>query len=98
MNTKELTKTVAERVDMTQKETYSLLKRTVKIFNDNLGKGIGFLIPQLGTFTTHIRDRRKSYLPALDKYAILPKKRVVHFQPSVVLKEDVKELEVEDNV
>jgi nucleoid DNA-binding protein len=97
MNTPELVKIVAKKLDLTQKDTHLLLKSTTRVFKRTLGEGSGFSVPHLGTFSTHVRDRRRSYLPFYDRMAMLPPKRVVHSQSSSDLEEDVKDLEVKSH-
>lgn len=97
MNTSEVVKTVAQRLEITQKDSKKLLRETVRTFKKLLNKNIGFTIPELGTFGTHKRDRRKAFIPYYRRYMILPPKRVVDFHPSIHLKEEVKDLEVSEN-
>lgn len=97
MNTNELVKILADNWDMTQKEARNLLDVIIHTLNDQLAQGSSFTIPELGTFGTHTRDKQRSYNPHYKQYMMLPPKRVVDFKPSKGLKENVKDLEVEDN-
>lgn len=97
MNTGDVVKILAENLDMTQEETRNLLDVIVATFNDNLAQGYSFTIPELGTFGTHTRDSRRSYNPHYEQYMLLPPKRVVDFNASKGLKEDVKDLGVDED-
>ncbi|MEE9466222.1 MAG: HU family DNA-binding protein [Candidatus Neomarinimicrobiota bacterium] len=94
MNNSELVKTLAQRSGLTQKETKQLLKQSVKVFSDQLGDYLGFSIPDLGTFATHIREERQAYDLNRRSHVILPPKRLVSFSPAVGLKEEIKDVEV----
>lgn len=96
MNTKELVARLAKNWDMTQEETRDLLDIIVQYMNDNLARGNDFTIPELGTFGTHTRNKRRSYNPHYQKYMMLPPKRVVDFTSSKGLKDDLKYLGIDD--
>lgn len=96
MNTNELVSRLAENRDMTQEETRNLIDLIVQNICDNLARGNDFTIPGLGTFGTHIREKRRSYNPHHEKYMMLPPKRVVDFTPSNVLKDEHKDLGIDD--
>lgn len=78
---------------MTQAETRRLLDTVIDILNNNLSEGNAFTIPNLGTFSTKVRDERESYNPHYEQYMKLPPKRVVEFNPSKGLKEALKQVE-----
>ncbi|MCK4579071.1 MAG: HU family DNA-binding protein [Candidatus Marinimicrobia bacterium] len=94
MNNSELVKILAQRVSLSQKETRSLLDKSVETLADTLGDYIGFSIPDLGTFGTHIREERQAYDLNMKSHVILPPKRLVEFSPAVGLKADIKDVEV----
>jgi len=96
MNTSNLVKLLADNWDMSQAETRRLLDIIVQTFNENIAGGNSFTIPELGTFKTHTRESRKSYNPHYEQYMKLPPKRVVDFTPSKGLKEDLKQVRIED--
>ena len=93
MNTSDVVKALAENWDMSQAETRRLLDIVVQTFNENLANGTAFTIPELGTFRTKTRDERESYNPHYEQFMKLPPKRVVGFTPSKGLKEDLKQVE-----
>lgn len=90
MNTSDLVATLAKNWDLTQSEARKLLDNIVDTFNDNIAAGNAFTIPQLGTFGTTTREERTSFNPHYEQYMKLPPKRVVDFNPSKGLKEDLK--------
>ncbi len=94
MNTSDVVAKLADNWDMSKAEARRLLDAMVQIFNENIAKGNAFTIPKLGTFGTTTRDERKSYNPHYEQYMKLPPKRVVDFSASKGLKEDLKELEL----
>ena len=96
MNTSDLVAALAENWDMSHNETRQLLDVIVQTFNDNLAGGNAFTIPELGTFNTNTREERESYNPHYEQYMKLPPKRVVDFSPSKGLKDDLKQLESND--
>lgn len=96
MNTSDLVAALADNWDMSQAETRRLLDVIVQTFNDNIAGGNDFTIPELGTFGTHIREARKSYNPHYEQYMTLPPKRVVDFTPSKGLKEELKQVGIDD--
>lgn len=96
MNTEEMVAALAEHWDMTQTEARDMLDKMIQTFNDHLARGYSFTIPELGTFKIQTRKKRHSYNPHYEKYIMLPPKQVVDFSPSEDLKEDIKNLEVDD--
>lgn len=96
MNTSDLVAVLAESRDMSQAETRRLLDAIVQIFNDNIAGGSTFTVSGLGTFGTNTREERKSYNPHYQQYMNLPPKRVVSFSPSKGIKDDLKQVEQND--
>lgn len=95
MNTSDLVSRLAEERDMTLEETRNFLDLVVQTISDQLAQGNDFTIPDLGTFGTHTRDKQKSYNPHYEKYMMLPPKRVVDFNPSQNLEDDLKYLGID---
>lgn len=95
MNNSEILKLLAKRNGLTLKETKKLLKQMVGVFSDTLGNYVGFSIPDLGTFGTHIREARQAYDLNRQAHVFLPPKRLVSFSPAAGLKDEIKEIEVE---
>ncbi|NIT58761.1 MAG: hypothetical protein GWN00_21815 [Aliifodinibius sp.] len=96
MNTSDVVAILAENWDMTQAEARELLDVITQTFTENIASGNSFTIPELGTFGTTTRKKRKSYNPHYEQYMKLPPKRVVDFNPSKGLKEDLKQVDIDD--
>lgn len=96
MNTTEVVTVLAENRNLSKAETRRLLDVAVQTFNDKLAQGKSFSVPELGTFSTHTRESRRSFNPHYRQYIQLPPKRVVRFNPSKGLKEDAKQMEIND--
>lgn len=96
MNTSEVVEALAENWDMSKAETRRLLDTIVQTLSDNLAGGNTFTLPEIGTFKTKTRDKRKSYNPHYEQYMKLPPKRVVDYTPSKSLKEDLKQVEADN--
>ena len=96
MNTNEVVAALAQSRNMNKTETRRLLDIILQTFNDNLASGHRFTVPGLGTFSTQTRDERRSYNPHYEQYMMLPPKRVVSFIPSKGLKEDIKQVGLDD--
>jgi nucleoid DNA-binding protein len=90
MNNSEVIKHLSQRLGQSQHEIRMLLKSSTQIIKKILDEDISFTIPKLGTFGTHLRQKREAYNPHHKKFVILPPKRVVFFHPSSVLKDHVK--------
>jgi nucleoid DNA-binding protein len=96
MNTSDLVTVLAENWDMTQAEVREFLDAVTQTFTENIASGNSFTIPELGTFSTTTRKKRKSFNPHYEQYMELPPKRVVDFNPSKGLKEDFKQVDTDD--
>ncbi len=93
MNNAEIVVSVAKRLHITQKEAAHLVKSTTITIREKLRNNIGFTIPGLGTFSTHVREKRKVYIPHHSKHMFLPPKQVVSFHAATKLKDEIKDLE-----
>jgi DNA-binding protein HU-beta len=86
MNTNEFIKTLAKRLEITQRETRELVRLLHETIAKNLEKHQSICLRGFGTFATRKTASRKSYNPAAKKYMILPPKIVPFFKPSDALK------------
>ena len=91
MNNNEFIKSLSERTGQSQREIRRLLGHITEIFRKTLDEDFRFTIPRLGIFGTRIRQKRKAYNPHLKKYMMLPPKRIVSFNTSSILKNNVKD-------
>ncbi len=96
MNYKELIDKLSDQTGNTKTRTKELLGDTITVLSEQLSRGSGVSIPDLGTFSTKVNEERKVYNPHYDAYIMVPPKRVVEFSPAAGLKEKVKYLEPGD--
>jgi len=90
MTSSELIKTLSSRLELPQVEIKRLLKGSEKIMKDVLDQDVGITIPGLGTFFTHVRNKRKSFNPHHKKFMMLPQKRIISFHSSSTIKDELK--------
>jgi nucleoid DNA-binding protein len=90
MTNAELIKILSLRLEQSQVETKRLLKSSAEIMKDILDKDVGITIPGLGTFFTHVRNKRKSFNPYHKKLMMLPKKRIIKFHSSSTINDELK--------
>ena len=95
MENSEIIQILSERLGQPEKDTKRMLKSFVKTIRQFLINKIDLSIPELGTFGTKVREKRKSFIPYHEKFMMLPPKRVVYFTPSSVLKEEARDMEIE---
>lgn len=93
MNNAEIVASIAKRLQITQKEAAHLIKSTTRTIREKLRNNIAFTIPGLGTFSSHVREKRKVYIPHHSRHMFLPPKQVVSFHAATKLKDEVKDLE-----
>ena len=96
MNYNDFVKNMAKRMDLSQSEIRRLLKHNFDTIEKTLDSGSGFTIPGLGTFGTKTRDEHKAYSPFHEKFMLLPKKRVITYHPSSVMKDELKDRRIDN--
>ena len=89
MTKSEVLKELAEELDLTQAETEHLYDSFVHGLTTLLSKNKGFTLPGFGSFHAEIRPEHKSYNPHYEQMMKIPPKKVVHFNPSRVLKDEM---------
>ncbi len=87
---------LSEATDLPKNKTKSLVEKSMSVLQDQLNEGKGVTIPNLGTFSTKVKEIRKVYSPHHKKHMMVPPKRVVDFTPASGLKEKLKFVEPED--
>jgi nucleoid DNA-binding protein len=87
---KEYVKDVAERMNLSQVETRSLIDTCFETVVKALENEERFTIPNLGTFGTKVKEQHRSYSPYYNKFMLLPKKRIVTYYPSTSMKDEYK--------
>ncbi len=90
MTTAEIIKNLSSRFGKSQAETRRLMKDSVRIIKDILDKDIDVTIPDLGTFSSHYVDKRKSYDPFHKRFIMSPPKKVIRFRPGSSIKSELK--------
>lgn len=96
MNYSDLIDQLAEATGHSKVKTKELLGDAISVLSDQLSKGSGVSIPDLGTFSTKVKDVQKMYNPHHEAYLIVPQKRVVEFTPASGLKNELKFTSRED--
>jgi nucleoid DNA-binding protein len=90
MNTSEILKSLAKRLEKQEEEVELVFKAAVKTFRENLINHNYFRIPNFGSFDTTERSHRLAYNPHFKKKMIIPNKVVAVFRPSKALQNKVK--------
>jgi DNA-binding protein HU-beta len=90
LNTKEFIRALAEKLDVSQKEAVRLLDHTTQVMREMISEEKKLTILHLGSFHVKKTASRSSYIPALDKKALVPPKSSVQFHPADSLKDKFK--------
>jgi DNA-binding protein HU-beta len=90
LNTKEFIKALAEKLDVSQKEAENLLDDTTKVIRETISEDKKLTVLHLGSFQVKQSDSRSAYIPALNKKALVPPRKVVQFQAADSLKDKLK--------
>lgn len=89
MTKSEVLKKLAEELELTQVETEKLYDSFVEELTTLLKNRKGFTLPGLGSFYSEVREEHNSYNPHYKQMMRIPSKRVVHYNQSSTLREDV---------
>ena len=90
MNTKEFIHALAEKLNVSHKEAAGLFQHTTKVFRETVSEEKKLTLLHLGSFQVKKSASRTAYLPALDKKALMPPRRVVQFHAAETLKNKLK--------
>ena len=90
MNTKEFIKALAEKLGVSQKEADELLEHTTRAIRETVAGEQKLTIMHLGSFQLKKSSSRSSFIPALNKKALVPPKNSIYFQPADSLKDKLK--------
>ncbi len=88
MNTSEVIRELAKRLDKPQSEIQRQLTSVVDVFRKFLSENTRFMIPNFGTFDTEERKTRKAFNPHYKKMMVIPAKIVGVFRPAKALKDE----------
>lgn len=92
MNNKEFVTQLSKKLNITQKQTASLLSDFVSIVVDQLANGNSVALGSLGQLEVRQKEQRKIVNPATKKTMLVPPKLVLNFKPSSSLKSKFKEV------
>ena len=92
MNTRDLIKEVAERLGVSQKEAYQLVKDTSEVMADAFAEENSISIQKLGNFSVKKTEPRKIFSPKIQKHVLTPPKKSLEFHPANPLKEKMKNI------
>lgn len=90
MTYSELIDRISEQTGLTKKDAGELLKEMFLEMGELLEQGNGFLVPELGTFRTELKEVRKVYSPHHERMMLIPPRKVVHFSVGKNLREKLK--------
>lgn len=88
---KEMIKTIADEMGITQKSAKALFDAFFEELGKILAEGESFTEYGFGTFYTDEQAPRNGFNPSTGKRMILPRRVKAYFRPSDVLKEAVNE-------
>jgi nucleoid DNA-binding protein len=90
LNTNEFILALAERLRVSRKEATNLLHDTTLVFRDSVSEEKKLTLLHLGSFQVKKSASRTAYIPALNKKALVPPRRVVQFHVAETLKDKIK--------
>lgn len=96
MTNQELVAALAKRIELTQKDTSDVLDAMVSIFNENLENGNSINIQGFGLFETKKRNERISVNPVSKQRFLIPPKISVAFKPGQTIKDNLKNIAVDE--
>jgi nucleoid DNA-binding protein len=96
MDQSELIEKVAKELGISNALSQRLLRATLREIRDLLRVGHAVTIPHLGTFDTATYAERRGYRPASHDFAIFPKRRVPVFRTGTLLRDEVYDVESDE--
>jgi len=90
LNTKEFIRALAEKLTVSHKEAANLLHDTTTVFRDTISEEKKLTLLHTGSFHVKKSGSRTAYIPALNKKALVPPRRVVQFHVAETLKDKLK--------
>jgi nucleoid DNA-binding protein len=90
VNTKEFIHALAEKLNISHKEAAILLQHTTRVFRETVSEEKKLTLLHLGSFQVKKSSSRSAYIPALNKKALVPPRRVVQFHTAETLKDKLK--------
>lgn len=92
MNTKEFIRALAEKLDVSHKEAANLLEHTTHVIREIVSENKKMTLQHLGSIQVKKSASRQAYIPALNKKALVPPRRILHFHVADTLKEELKNI------
>lgn len=80
---------VSEQTGLTQQDAEKYFDTFIQILTDHLANDRGFSLPRLGSFHSRIRESYQTYNPHYKGMIQLPRKKVVQYQQSSSLKDEL---------
>jgi len=96
MDQSELIEKVAKELGISITLSQRLLRAILREIRDLLRVGHAVTIPHLGTFDTATYEEHRGYRPASHDFAIFPKRRVPVFRTGTLLREEVYDIESDE--
>lgn len=96
MDQSELIEKVAGELSISNSQSQTLLRATLREIRNLLRVGHAVTIPQLGTFDTATYAEHRGFRPASLDFAIFPKRRVPVFRTGTLLREGVYDIETQE--
>ncbi len=90
MNKSELISVVAEKADMTKKDTEKVVSAVFESIEESLGKGEKVQVIGFGTFDVRARKEREGRNPATGEAIQIPAVKVPVFKAGKALKDSVR--------
>lgn len=96
MDQSELIEKVAKELGISNVQSQRLLKASLREIRDLVRVGHAVTIPHLGTFDTATHEEHLGYRPTSHDFAIFPMRRVPVFRTGTLLREDVYDIESDE--
>ena len=96
MTIQELIAALAKKLGWTQRQTTEVLEATVSIINSNLEDGNSINIQGFGLFEAKKKGERISVNPVSKQRFLVPPKISLAFRPGQTIKDNLKNLEVNE--
>ncbi|MBK5720414.1 HU family DNA-binding protein [Dysgonomonas sp. Marseille-P4677] len=96
MTNQELIATLAKRLGWTQRQTSEVLETTVSIIKSNLEESNSINIQGFGLFETKKKGERISVNPVSKQRFLVPPKITLAFRPGQTIKDNLKNLDVNE--
>lgn len=87
MNKKELVKTVAKKLDITQKDTAEIVDATMQTIMETVASGEEIAYPGFGKFVCKAVGERERINPATKEKVLCKAHNIVKFKPSQAFKD-----------